>query len=619
MPRADRRRGGPAVIRLRGLASLGVKSVPPMLALAPFAVVALVVGVRVGTPILSHDDIYRTLFAYGWAREPYFFTERLVWLPFPLMVMGLAIRLTGEAFWSGLAVDVVASAIAIWYVFRLTERCFGRLAAWIAAALFGLTPWIVFLALSRYGEPIFLAATAIGAFHWLGFAGSGKGREIAWASLAFTAAVLSRYEAWPLGVAFTVHVAAAWWGGVGTPARSGRRPTWPALWAGLPLLAMGIWVGKNLVVYGHPVYGGAFGFLPAGAPAGVWGGARLTAEYVWQMNPVVSVLGLAGCALHHRRAPLVWRLAALGTIVPWYTVSLFPVDVALHIRLMAVPVMFLAPFAGALVARTIRPHRLAVAVAGLLVAGQLAMDLRLEYPSAPLPMTLLARRLYRNGDLDRFDTLYVQSDTATGYADEVRVGTNFRGPVHVLPLDPPSAPWPETSSDAKLVLNDGRIPPSSGAGEAFVVSRVGRMTAWGICQRRGHSRGVARRARSRVGSSGEARDDRRGASQRGLERVDVECLRTLRRAPLASWGRAERRRRDSGSACRVRGARQYGEARHPNRRTPVPGSVHRRARSSRPAIDRGRHARWYPPAGHSSDRHMNRSSATCPPTVTTRY
>jgi hypothetical protein len=33
-------------------------------------------------------------------------------------------------------------------------------------------------------------------------------------------------------------------------------------------------------------------------------------------------------------------------------------------------------------------------VAGLLVAGQLAMDLRLEYPNAPLPMTLLARRLY---------------------------------------------------------------------------------------------------------------------------------------------------------------------------------------------------------------------------------
>jgi hypothetical protein len=469
------------VIRLPGLASLGAKSVTPVLALAPFAVVALVVGARVGTPILSHDDIYRTQFAHGWASAPYFFTERLVWLPFPLMVMGLVMRVTREAFWSGLAVDVVASAIAIWYVYRLTERCFGRLAAWVAAALFGLTPWVVFLALSRYGEPILLAATAIAAFHWLGFASSGKGRDIALASLALTAAVLSRYEAWPLAAAFAAHVAAAWRTGVRKSARSGWRSARPALWAGLPLLAMGIWVGKNLAVYGHPVYGGAFGFLHAGAPAGVWGGARLAAEYLCQLNPVVAALGLAGCALHHRDAPLLWRLAALGAVVPWYTVSLLPVDVALQIRLMAVPLMFLAPFAGALVARTIRPHRLAVAVAVLLVGALLAVDLRLEYPSAPLPMTLLARRLYRNGDLDRFDTVHVQTDTATGYADEVRVGTNFRRPVQVLPLDPPSAPWPASSPDAMLVLNDGRTPPVGGHGEAFVVCRVGQMTAWGIC------------------------------------------------------------------------------------------------------------------------------------------
>ena len=136
------------------------------------------------------------------------------------------------------------------------------------------------------------------------------------------------------------------------------------------------------------------------------------------------------------------------------------------------------------------------------------MDLRLEYPSGPLPMTLLARRLYRSGDLDRFDALYVQSATATGHPDEVRVGTNFRRPVHVLPLDPPSALWPAASSDAILVLNDGRIPPSSGDGEAFVVSRVRQMTAWGICQRQGrpgHPSGVARRARSRIGSAGNAR------------------------------------------------------------------------------------------------------------------
>ena len=52
------------MIRLRGVASLGKKSAP-VLALAPFAVVALVVGLRVGTPILSYDDIYRALSSHS--------------------------------------------------------------------------------------------------------------------------------------------------------------------------------------------------------------------------------------------------------------------------------------------------------------------------------------------------------------------------------------------------------------------------------------------------------------------------------------------------------------------------------------------------------------------------
>jgi hypothetical protein len=452
------------------------------LALAPFAVVALVVGWRVGTPLLSYDDIYRALFAHEWARAPYFFTERLVWLPFPLMATGLAVRVTGEVFWTALAVDLAASAVAIWFVYRLTEERFGALAAWVAAGLFGLTPWVVFLALSRYGEPVLLAAVAIGAHHWLRFADRGGGRALMWASLALTAAALSRYEAWPLAAAFAVHVAAtAWSSRARAPARSAARPGWSVAWAALPLVAMGIWVAKNLAVYGHPVYGGALGFLPAAAPPGVWGGARLAALYLWQLNPIAAVLGLVGVVLHCRRAPLLAWLAALGGTVPWYTVSLFPVDVALQVRLMLLPLMLLAPFAGAVVARTVRPRLVAAALGGALVLVQLALDLRLEYPSGPLPMTLLARQLVRSGDLDRFDALYVQSAGPRGHPDEVRVATNFRRAVGVLPLDPAPAPWPAPSGRAILVLNDGRIPPNGGDGKAFVVSRVGPMTAWGIC------------------------------------------------------------------------------------------------------------------------------------------
>jgi hypothetical protein len=460
-------------VRAAALAMAG-----PLASVAPFGVAALVVGVRVGTPILSYDDIYRTLFAHAWAREPYFFTERLVWLPFPLIVGGLAMRITGEAFWTSMAVDLVACAVAIAALYRFTAECFGRLAGWIAASMWGLVPWVIFLGLSRYGEPVFLAAAALGALSWRHWSDTGRGRDLAGASLALTAAVLTRYEAWPLAAALAAHAIAGW---RGWARPFGASPS--ALWAGLPLVAMGVWVAKNLAVYGQPVYGGAFGFLPSGAPAGVWRGAWLLVQYLWQLSPVLAVLGIAGVVLHRRHAALSWRLAALSAIVPWYTVSLLPVDVALQVRLMAAPLMFLAPFAGALVAGTIRRRGIAAAVAAILVAAQLGAALASEYPSTPLPMTLLARRLHADGDLDRFDALYVQSATATGAPDEVRVGTNFRRPVHVLSPDPASRPPDATSPDAILILNDGRVPASGMDGQVFLVARVGQMTAWGVCRR----------------------------------------------------------------------------------------------------------------------------------------
>jgi hypothetical protein len=212
------------------------------LALVPFAVAAVVLGLRAGTPLLSYDDVYRALFAHQWAQSPYFFTERLVWLPFPLMLTGAAVRVTGEVFWTALAVDVAASAIAVVYVARLTAARFGRLAAWVSGASFGLTPWLVFLALSRYGEPVFLGAMAIAAHHWLRISGSGRRRDVAIASLALIASVLSRYEAWPLGAAFALHaVWLAWRHSVQRRART-------IACGALPAIALAIGVAKNLAV-----------------------------------------------------------------------------------------------------------------------------------------------------------------------------------------------------------------------------------------------------------------------------------------------------------------------------------------------------------------------------------
>lgn len=460
------------------------------LALLPFAVAAAVLGVRAETPLLSYDDVYRALFAHQWAQAPYFFTERLVWLPFPLMLTGALIRVTGEVFWTALAVDLGASAVAIVYVARLTAARFGRLAAWVAAASFGLTPWVVFLALSRYGEPVLLAAVAIAAHHWMRLSGTGvakagargadggRRRDVAIASLSLTAAVLTRYEAWPLGAAFALH--AGWLAWRADPGGAPAPRGWALAWAGLPSLAMAVWIAKNLAVYGRPVYGGAFGFLPSSAPAGAWGGVWLCARYLWELSPVVAALGLAGVALAWRRARVLCALIALGAVVPWYTVSLFSVEVALQVRLMLLPLMLLAPFAGAAVGAVARSRR-AGAVLGLALVGvQLVLVLRLDYPRAPLPMMRLARRLETAGVLGLFDEVIVQSATPTGYPDEVRVASNGRRPVRVAGADPASLPWSELRGRTALVLNDGARPGGSDT-PPFAVARVDAATAWAIC------------------------------------------------------------------------------------------------------------------------------------------
>lgn len=443
------------------------------LALLAFGLAVALLWRRVGIPILSLDDVFRTLFAHEWSRQPFFFTERLVWLPLPLIVTGLAIMVTGEAFWTALAVDLAASAIAITYVYLLAARLFGRLSAWVAATLFALTPWVLFLSLSRYAEPVLLAAAAIGAYHWSRWTATAADRQLALAALALSVAVLSRYEAWPLGAALPVHVAVVEWRRMRV---EGGRARWSALWSAAPVLGMAVWVTKNMLVYGRPVYGGAFGFLPDAVRPGAWAGAQLAARYLWDMNPVLVSLAVLGALLRARRAALLLAMAVLAAAVPWWTVSRLPVEVALQNRLMVLPLMMLAPLAGAAVTRIARPRRLAIAAALVVVGAQLVIAARLHYPSPPPPMTALALSLERSGVLARFDAIYVQSAQPRGYPDEVRVGTNFRRPVHVLPLEPASTPWrPETPV---LVLNDGRPPPG---GRAVVLARVGEMTAWAIC------------------------------------------------------------------------------------------------------------------------------------------
>src|SRR5262249_53051435 len=194
----------------------------------------------------------------------------------------------------------------------------------------------------------------------------------------------------------------------------------------------------------------------------------------------IVLLAVIGIGLEYRRAPLLCWIAGASLIVPWYTVGLFRVVVAYPVRLFVLPMMLLAPFAGAAIARLVRWKPAAAWLGALSVLAQFATDLRVEYPAQPLPMTLLGLRLAKSGAVNRFDTLYVQSAGRWGYPDEIRVATNFRRPVITIPADSPGTPWRNTSAQAILVLNDTQARP---ADEAFEVARVDRITDWVVCHR----------------------------------------------------------------------------------------------------------------------------------------
>lgn len=186
------------------------KSTPGALKLRPFdlGVIVLVktlvclLALALGFRAVSDDDFARVTIAQTFAHTPRFDASGTSWLPFPFWITGSAMLVAGRslfvarvvAFVLGLASAAIVGAAA----YRLTNDRRGALLGALAAAVF---PWSVRLGVATVPE---LLTAAFGVFALSTLVDTNP-RTRCLGGLALLGATLSRYDVWPLTVAFAAY------------------------------------------------------------------------------------------------------------------------------------------------------------------------------------------------------------------------------------------------------------------------------------------------------------------------------------------------------------------------------------------------------------------------------
>lgn len=224
--------------------------------LTPGLALGIVVAVRAvnsarllatGFRAVSDDDYARAVIAQAWSASPRLDPSGTSWLPLPFWVTGLAMRVFGPSLDVARAVAFVlglaSSALFFVAARRITGQTSHALASAVAATVF---PWSAWLGVAMVPE---LPTTALCLFACatLAMQGGGEPRERLLGACALFAATLSRYEAWPVAMAFSAFTL---FDGV----RSERHRPLLLTAAALSLLAPLLWVLWNAHAHGDALH-----------------------------------------------------------------------------------------------------------------------------------------------------------------------------------------------------------------------------------------------------------------------------------------------------------------------------------------------------------------------------
>lgn len=155
-----------------------------------------------GFRAVSDDDYSRVVIAEAWARAPRLDPSGTSWLPFPFWLTGGAMLAFGRSLFvaqaTAIALGIASSLLVHAAALRITGD---RRSALIAGCFATLLGWSAWLGVATVPELATSALTLFAASTLV----SSRPRDRAMGALALVCATLSRYEPWPIALAF-----AAW-------------------------------------------------------------------------------------------------------------------------------------------------------------------------------------------------------------------------------------------------------------------------------------------------------------------------------------------------------------------------------------------------------------------------
>ena len=162
-------------------------------------VVGAVVLVLLGFRAVSDDDFARVVIAQRFAAAPRLDPTGTSWLPLPFWLVGGSMKVFGASLLVARVLAVVSAAVAGAIVAAMALRIgLGKKRAIAASLLAAAMPWAMQLAVATVPEVPAAACAAAGAMALA----SPASRLRVLGAVALLASCLSRYDAWPITVAF---------------------------------------------------------------------------------------------------------------------------------------------------------------------------------------------------------------------------------------------------------------------------------------------------------------------------------------------------------------------------------------------------------------------------------
>ncbi|MFA5404562.1 MAG: glycosyltransferase family 39 protein, partial [Ignavibacteria bacterium] len=154
---------------------------------------------------LSADDFCRTVKSFEWLQKPEIHSG--VWLSGHFWFNGIAMLFIKNLFISATAVNIIFSALTLFYFYNLIEMCFDKRIAFFSSLIFCVFPFQVWLSISGLPESIFFFFVVAGMYYFIKWKNSeSKLLFLILSAVAFALSNLFRYEGWLFSIVFVLFI-----------------------------------------------------------------------------------------------------------------------------------------------------------------------------------------------------------------------------------------------------------------------------------------------------------------------------------------------------------------------------------------------------------------------------